>query len=177
MSSVGVGFGVFTMAVSALRGVRLMVVVGGMLFSGAAYAEYCDMVRCSEPGYVFIPMLTQQTTFVYGTQHCTLPMDGQTFTEDGLPPVNQIVTFAFNRQLYAEQDIVSEIDDFVPAAVDTPVSAVGCTTSWHEPHDDGGYRAGDHVRILGYRTFVSHFTPPGSTHRFTRQLLFSRHHV
>jgi hypothetical protein len=149
-----------------------------------ARAEWCDMAGCPGPGYIFIPMTTQDTAFFYGGLRCTLPGDGQTFDPDGLPAVNSEVKIVRTASLYDDSMLADHADDFVPPEMKPSSDGKSCTVTWHEPESGQLFRThSDMVRILGYRTVTQHysvhepaFDAPTTSHParvFTRQILFA----
>jgi len=159
--------------------------------ASSAQAEDCDVVGCPDPGYVYIPMVTQNTIYQVlsqsGFKICQKPDDGQTFTIDGLPAVNDtVIIMAAQKGLYTEDALLPELDQFHPPAPPDPVRpGSDCKAAFHEPMDGNILRRGDRVRILGYRTFVNHYvlkypavdTPnfhsPAHERKVARQLLFA----
>jgi hypothetical protein len=166
--------------------VLLLILLLGAYPSVSSAVESCSRNGCLGPGYIFVPDPIGLKSFILGGHLvCADPEDMQTFPKPGLPLVNEVVTLkASARRFFDESDIEANIEAFQPPHVVDPGVKPGedCHAVWHEPDAQEQLEAGMKVRILGYRTFVSHLTrvwgpssyiPRPYTKALPQQLMFA----
>ena len=151
-----------------------------------ASAEPCRLVGCAnQVFYIFMPdaNLVPETdaAFTMAGPHCKSPDSSQTFLRKGLPAVNEVATLkAVGRWVYTQQQLEEEIDLFQPLGADRS-STEDCAIIWKAPDGGGSLDPGMKLRVLGYRTFVSHRKTESSgapgelyqTATYPEQLLFA----
>jgi len=155
-----------------------------------AKAEDCGSLGCKgRVGYLFIPThffeLTKPSIFSGGAGiNCSPETDSNPFGGMLLPAINSIQTVKEKTVFFEEAEIQQTLDRFQPEHVEKGNTEKSCRVVWSQPGPDGeigdisvgiGVREGVGVRILGYRTFVSHYSVKGTvrTNTYERQLLFA----
>ena len=163
-----------------------MVLLSSVIPIASPSAEPCRLVGCAnQVFYIFMPdaNLTPETDAAsnLADTHCKSPDSSQTFLRKGLPAVNEVATLkAEGRWVYTQQQLEEEIDLFQPLGADRS-STEDCSIIWKAPDGGGSLDPGMRLRVLGYRTFVSHRKmesngAPGELYQTTtypEQLLFA----
>jgi hypothetical protein len=155
-----------------------------------AKAEDCKSNGCQGiVGYVFLPLrgfeLKGPAIFSLGAHvSCEPEADSDPFGGTRLPVINSIQSIQNATVLFTEQEIQETLDKFRPEYAERTNSGSSCRVIWKQPGPDAeigdisigiGLGKGATVRMLGYRTFVGHYSVKGTaqTVTFPQQLLFA----